>query len=503
MNTDAVITGGGIGGLFTGAFLAKNGVRVTVLEKNRIIGGGLQCFRRGDRIFETGMHVMGGFTDNGTLTKICRYLGILDMLDLHHIDSGCMDEIRYGATGEVFRIPSGREAFVDAMSAYFPREAEGIRSYVDELYRISEEVPLFYLREEPEGIPVHSERFVWAADRLIAHYVGDSRLREILAYLNPLYGGVAGQTPAYIHALINVLYINGASRFVNGSQQLADALAGVIGSHGGRVLADCEVSAIAVSDRMVDYVETVRGERFTADWYISSIHPVSMFRLVPEGTFPKGFVTRITGVPDSCSAFSLFIDLKPGAFPYIDHTCYYMEDFGSIWTQAEVSGDCWPLGFMYMTPPDAGQGEFAERMLVHCIMGFDQVARWEHTSLGKRGDEYRKWKEERVAAIMRILENLFPGFGGMVANVYAASPLTVRDYFNTRNGAIFGGRKDCENLMRSQLPVFTKVRNLLLTGQNINLHGICGVPLTAINTAEAILGRNVLLKKINDVSQSV
>ncbi|MDE5644926.1 MAG: NAD(P)/FAD-dependent oxidoreductase, partial [Muribaculaceae bacterium] len=87
--------------------------------------------------------------------------------------------------------------------------------------------------------------------------------------------------------------------------------------------------------------------------------------------------------------------------------------------------------------------------------------------------------------------------------VYAASPLTVRDYFNTRNGAIFGGRKDCENLMRSQLPVFTKVRNLLLTGQNINLHGICGVPLTAINTAEAILGRNVLLKKINDVTQNV
>ena len=41
-----VIAGGGIGGLFTGAFLARNGVKVTVLEKNMIIGGGLQCFRR-------------------------------------------------------------------------------------------------------------------------------------------------------------------------------------------------------------------------------------------------------------------------------------------------------------------------------------------------------------------------------------------------------------------------------------------------------------------------
>lgn len=82
--------------------------------------------------------------------------------------------------------------------------------------------------------------------------------------------------------------------------------------------------------------------------------------------------------------------------------------------------------------------------------------------------------------------------------MYSASPLTIRDYYHTKDGAIFGYRKDSENLMLSQLPVYTKVRNLLLTGQNINLHGICGVPLTAINTAEAILGLNTLINKINN-----
>ena len=76
MNVSAVIIGGGVGGLFTGAFLAMNGIRVTVLEKNAIIGGGLQCFRRGDRLFETGMHVTGGFRERGNLRKICAYLGI-------------------------------------------------------------------------------------------------------------------------------------------------------------------------------------------------------------------------------------------------------------------------------------------------------------------------------------------------------------------------------------------------------------------------------------------
>jgi all-trans-retinol 13,14-reductase len=52
-------------------------------------------------------------------------------------------------------------------------------------------------------------------------------------------------------------------------------------------------------------------------------------------------------------------------------------------------------------------------------------------------------------------------------------------------------------MMLSQIQVVTKVRNLLLTGQNINLHGICGVPLTAIVTAEAIVGQGVIVQKIN------
>ena len=63
---------------------------------------------------------------------------------------------------------------------------------------------------------------------------------------------------------------------------------------------------------------------------------------------------------------------------------------------------------------------------------------------------------------------------------------------------MYGYRKDCENITLSQVPIYTKIKNLYLTGQNINLHGICGVPLTAINTAEAIVGENIIVNKINN-----
>lgn len=502
MNRSAIIIGGGIGGLFTGAFLAKNGIRTTVLEKNNIIGGGLQCFRRRDKIFETGMHVMGGFEEGGSLSKICKYLGILDTLKIHHIQLSSMDEIRYEKTQEVFKIPSGKDAFIAKLSEYFPHEAIGIQNYVEKIYQLTQEVPLFYLKEEPEGIVIHSEEFIWPADKLIAHYVSDPKLKEILAYLNPLYGGVEGHTPAYIHALINVLYINGASRFIDGSQQLADALKCVICAHGGEVISNAEVIKIEVKDKNVVYVETQNGNRFHGDWYISSIHPTEMLNLVPNGTFLKGFTNRLREIPNSYSAFSLFIDLKPQQFPYIDHTCYYMEDYGSMWTQDQFDAKDWPQGFMYMTPPDSNQGEYANRLLVHCIMSYEEVRRWENTTIGHRGKSYDTWKQECTDRILSKLENVFPDFSKMVSNVYAASPLTIRDFYHTKEGAIFGYRKDCENLIFSQMSVYTKVKNLLLTGQNINLHGICGVPLTAINTAEAILGTNTIVKKINHASEN-
>ena len=42
----AVIIGSGLGGLSCGAILAKCGYEVTVLEKEAVIGGCLQCFER-------------------------------------------------------------------------------------------------------------------------------------------------------------------------------------------------------------------------------------------------------------------------------------------------------------------------------------------------------------------------------------------------------------------------------------------------------------------------
>ena len=495
-----IIIGGGLGGLFTGALLAKEGYGVTVLEKNAAIGGGLQTFQRAGVTFETGMHILGGLRPGASISKICQYLGVYDQLQLRDVDHDCIDSITYSSSHKTYRIPEGREAFTNYFVSEFPHQQQGIRQYVESLYRLADEVDMFYLRPADGALFAHSEQFLWPADELIANYIEDVRLRDVLAYMNPMYGGVAGHTPAYIHALINVLYISGPSRFVGGGQQLADALARKIEEGGGRIIGGEQVVALHVGDdRQCTAVTTAKGNDYRADYYISAIHPSRLVDIADDGAFPKSYRQRVASIPNTYSAFTVYIKFRPGAFPYINHTCYWQDDFGHVWQHGEYDpADCgWPHGFMYMTPPTTGQ--WATTMVVNCLMPFSAVAQWADTTVGHRGKEYERWKQHVVDRILRRMEQLHPGFSQCVDHSWSSTPLTIRDYYNQPDGALYGIRKDCQNIMLSQLPIWTKVKNLLLTGQNVNLHGICGVPLTAVNTVEAIIGQGKLLQKINNV----
>ncbi len=499
MKKTVIVIGGGMGGLFTGAFLSKEGFKVTILEKNATIGGGLQCFKRNGTSFETGMHILGGFQPGGTLNRICTYLGILDKLQMQFTDVDAMDSIIYGEDGRCYTLPGGKEAFTNYLKEQFPAEADGIQQYMDALYSLCEEIDLFNLRNGKGHLFAHNDLFFMPTDKFIARYVTNGRLRELLAYMSPMYGGVAGHTPVYIHAMINVLYINGSSQFIGGSQQLADCLADIIVSNGGQVISGDAVSHIEVCDRIVNRVITQSEKEYRADWYISDVHPDTLFSLTSDGAFPKSYVNRVRSIPNTYSAFSVYLKFKPETQPYVNHPCYYQANYETVWQLGNYDEANFPQGFMYITPPSHNQGPWAERMIVNCVMPFDPVRKWEHTTVGHRGADYKSWKERLMNKVIDILNTLHPGFRDSIEMVFASSPLTIRDYYGVKDGSLYGHQWDCENMIQSQMPIVTKVRNLLLTGQNVNLHGICGVPLTAIETAETIVGYGTIVEKISKI----
>ena len=499
MQKSVVIIGAGLGGLFTGAMLAKEGLKVTVVEKNAAIGGGLQSFRRFGVDFDTGMHVIAGMQEEGTMRKICKYLNVLDKINIKHVDDDCTDRLYFSEDKQTYKMARGKTHFVEQLAAYFPKERQNIQNYVDSVYKMTEKLSLLHLRPSEGHIDLfaeHSDEFIMAADDYIAKYVNNPKLRSILAYMNPLYGGRGQQTPSFIHAIITTLYINGSSRFVGGSQQFAHLLADIITYNGGQVITNDPVTWIEVEDRTVKYIKTKRGNTLCADYFISAIHPCTMFKIMDEKALPKAYRNRLDSLPNAYSAFSLFIKFKKDKFPYINHSVYYMTKYSDIWNFGQMEKP-WPLGFLFMTPPDTMDDRYASKALVTVPMNFEAVKKWENTTTGHRGPDYEAWKEERKNELMEKIEEMFPGFKDAVEKVNTASPLTIRDFYGAKEGTISGFSKDCYNIAASQVPVVTKIHNLLLTGQNNNLHGFCGVPLTAINTCEAILGKNYIINKIN------
>lgn len=272
---------------------------------------------------------------------------------------------------------------------------------------------------------------------------------------------------------------------------MADLLKEVIENGGGKVISNEEVVEINVDNHLVTNILTKKGNSYKADSYISDVHPDILLKIINEDAFPASFKKRLRLVPESSSSFKVYIKFKENTFPFLNHANYFIDN------QRE-----WPRGLMYVTPPVEGQGEFAETMIIICMMDFEQVKKWENTKTGRRGEEYERWKLEMTEKIIGKMEKKHPGFRDSIEFSFASSPLTIRDFYGNKEGSNYGFQKDSNDLMLSQMSVFTKVKNLFLTGQNVNIHGFCGVSLTAIQTAEALVGHNEIVRKINKKFQS-
>ena len=71
------------------------------------------------------------------------------------------------------------------------------------------------------------------------------------------------------------------------------------------------------------------------------------------------------------------------------------------------------------------------------------------------------------------------------------------DYIGGYKGNMYGYVKDSNNPMKSFIAPKTKLDNLYLTGQSINMHGVLGVTIGAVVTCSEIVGKEYLVNKIN------
>ncbi|HNP19729.1 MAG TPA: NAD(P)/FAD-dependent oxidoreductase [Fulvivirga sp.] len=501
---DIVIVGSGLGGLECGAILSEEGYKVIVLEKNKQIGGNLQIFSREKRIFDTGIHYIGGLDKGENLYGYFKYIGIMDDLKIKKLDDDGFDVVSFEGDPIEYRYGQGYDNFIEIMSGYFPKEREGIIKYCNTLKDVCRSFPMYNI--EPRNTEqAHSIYLDINAREFIESCTDNKKLQQVLAGTNVLYAGEGDKTPLYVHALVINSYIESSWRCIDGGSQIAILLSRKIRNNGGKVVKHAEVVSFDFEGENIKSAVLADGSKIDGDMFISNMHPAVTLDLIDEGRLRKAYRKRIQSLENSISVFIVYLVLKKDRIKYFNRN-YYHYIHADVWNGANYK-DRWPEGYALFTGISSKTDEYTDAMTIMSYMRYEDTKKWEETfnTVSKdnpsskdstRGQEYEAFKKEKAELLIDELEKRFPNIRDDIESYYTSTPLTYRDYIGTTDGSLYGVSKDHKNPLKSFISAKTKVPNLYLTGQNLNMHGVLGVTIGAVTTCSEIIGHEKLMAKI-------
>jgi len=491
---DVVIVGSGLGGLLCGYILSKEGYSVCILEKNQQIGGCLQTFKRDDCIFDTGIHYIGSLDEGQILHQYFKYFGLTTKLKLKKLNSENFDRIYFNDNKTEYHFAMGYENFTEHLASFFPAERQGLVKYCKKLKDLCGSLALYRL-EAISSTLLESNYFKDNAFDFICSVTSYKRLQNVLAGSNVLYAGVPGKTPLFIHALVNASFIESSYRLVDGSQQLAEILADSIRQYNGTVLTGSKVTKLVCNNNEIKYCELENKERIEARYFISDIHPELTLNILEEDILRKVYRNRIKSLENTMSSFALYISLKKNTFRYINSNHYYFSG-NNVWTVDSYHKTEWPESYLLLTPATSKSDEYADCIIVMTYMKYDELSKWENTSVHNRGEDYLAFKKSKAEKLLDLIEIRFPDIRKCIKSYYTSTPLTYRDYTGTKNGSLYGILRDSNEPMKSFVSPRTKIPNLIFTGQNVIMHGVLGVTIGAVLSSAEIIGLKNLLHKI-------
>ncbi len=457
-----VVIGSGLGGLTSGAFLAKAGHDVTVLEQHYQIGGYAHNFKRKKFVFESGIHTVP-FSDDGVLRGLLEQLGVS-----HKVETVEFPEMfRVKSPDGEFIMPSRGEEAKAYLYETFPHEKTGLDQFFKDLDKLNEKMLTLFTPDKNGYRDEDMEFMVTFHNRSYEDYLKNLFNDEKLYNLFSSQWPYVGTTPdkggnLFLQMLYVTHFFNGSFTVKGGYAKVAEALASVITDAGGQILKRSEVVELKTEGKVVLGAVTAKGDYYPCDMLISNISPdIVHSRLLPEESRSKRWQRRISNLNPSISSVIVYLGMKesfrekmkgPVVFWYRESD--QRKVYSRIMNKETFNGD--HLLFLNTV------ADIKAPVLI--LMSF------------VRHDASDNWKEQKMVdaeKMVDLMEEIYPGMKDEIELMEVGSPDTFSRYTSNRNGAIYGFENTKEMFGEAKTPARTHIKNMFQAG-HWSLPG-CGV----------------------------
>ncbi|MFI7102535.1 phytoene desaturase family protein [Streptomyces sp. NPDC050161] len=462
-----IIIGAGLGGLSTGCYAQMNGYRTRILEMHEIPGGCCTAWERGDFTLDCCISWLLGSGPGNEMHQIWLELGALQGKEVRHFDVFNIVRGQDGRAVHFYSDPDRLEAHLTAIS---PVDAKLIRRFCQSLRKFRKCLEVYPFLK-PVGLMGTVERW-----RMLASFIPyfntirtsitelmtdfsskfqDPLLREAFNFIlyekHPAFPVLPFLFQLASHANLSAGVPEG------GSLGLAESIEQRYRRLGGEVTYNAKVEEILVEDDRAIGVRLSDGQEVYADIVVSACDGYTTTMKFLKGRYLnetyRHLYTETIHEPGMVfpGYFTLFLGLRR-PFPEGEPCTTYLLDEDMA---AELTGIRHPsinVQFRNRHYPELSPEETTVVYATYfCDIapwraldeGAEQISRTRggqevHTLPVRHGRGYYAAKRRARMALVRFLEERYPGIEDAIAVRDVSSPLTQVRYTGNYNGTVLG-----------------------------------------------------------------
>jgi phytoene desaturase len=328
-----IIIGGGIGGLATANLFAKSGHKVTLIEKNKNLGGKANVFTKDGFVFDMGpsWYLMPEIFEHhyGLLGEdVNKHLDLIKLNpsyraffeDDKSIDiSPSVDE-----TANLFE--SIEPGAGDKFKKYIKQSSFQYKTAYDNFLFKNYDGVFDFLNWDVVSKGLRMNLFI-PIERFVGKYFTNHKLHKILEYTLVFLGSSPYNAPALYALMSHVDFVQGVFYPKGGLYKLIESMESIAIKNGVNIIKGEEVEKIIVSDKTVSGVKTVNGE-YRADIVVSNADIWHTEQKLIKDTslhmYDQKYWDKMVMAP---SAFLLYIGLNKKVDGILHHNLYFRNDW--------------------------------------------------------------------------------------------------------------------------------------------------------------------------------